>query len=32
MPGRIRRANLDGTGIETVLDNLGVLIAIEVSR
>lgn len=28
--GRLRRANLDGTGVETVLDGLGVLVAIEV--
>lgn len=30
--GRVRRANLDGTNIENVVENLGVLVSIEVSR
>lgn len=30
--GRIRRANLDGSGVETVVDQLGVLVALEIVR
>jgi hypothetical protein len=30
--GRIRRANLDGSSVETVVDELGVLVSIEVVR
>jgi hypothetical protein len=30
--GRIRRANLDGSGLETIVDDLQLLTAIEVVR